>query len=70
MMQHIKNFKILLVEISGKGGICHYSYNLAQAISKYHKTVLITGFDYELRGMVKNFELIEIFNRFKTSPIF
>ena len=29
----MNNKKIVMVEIAGKGGICHYTYNLAQALA-------------------------------------
>lgn len=75
-LQHIKNNKnfnkngkILQIEIAGKGGICHYTYNLTQEISKFIKTTLVTSFDYELKNKEINFALVEIFNRFKTNPL-
>lgn len=71
-LQYKKNNKIgkiLQIEIAGKGGICHYTYNLSQEMSKSIKTVLISSFDYELKNKEVNFTLVEIFNRFKTNPL-
>ncbi|MCM8781396.1 MAG: glycosyltransferase, partial [Candidatus Omnitrophica bacterium] len=65
-----KNRKIIMVEIAGKGGICHYTYNLSQELSRYNKVVLVTGANYELIHKKKNFKLIGIFNRFNTGPLF
>lgn len=65
----IKN-KIIQIEIAGRGGICHYTYNLAFALSELKNVILITGKNYELSHLQHNFEIIEIFNRFKTNPFF
>lgn len=63
------NKKILLIEIAGKGGICHYTYNLAQAMSKLRKVVLATGKSYEFVDKQRDFELAGIFNHVKTNPL-
>ncbi|MFC2061046.1 glycosyltransferase family 4 protein [Elusimicrobiota bacterium] len=61
--------KILQIEIAGKGGICHYTYSLAEKLAEHASIALITGRDYELDDKVDNFEVIKIFNRYKTSPL-
>lgn len=65
----MNNNKVLQIEIAGKGGICHYTYNLVKALSKLKKVALITGINYELEDKERSFELIGIFNRFKTNPL-
>ncbi len=67
---NINKQKIIQVEIAGKGGICHYTYNLAEGLSKSINVSLITSTNYELANRPMNFKLIGIFNRFKTSPLF
>jgi len=62
--------KILQIEIAGKGGICHYTYNLSQALSRFNKVVLVTSKDYELKNQEREFKAIGIFNRLKTNPLF
>lgn len=65
-----KLYKTVIVEISGRGGICHYTYNLSQELSKISNTTLITAKDYELKGQQRGFDLLEMFKRFKTNPFF
>jgi len=65
-----KNHSVLLVEIAGRGGICHYTYNLAQELSKTSEVSLITSKNYELKNKKNAFATTEIFNRFKTNPFF
>ena len=66
----VNNSRIIQVEIAGKGGICHYTYNLAKSLVKSRKVLLITGENYELKGKELNFEVLEMFNRLKTNPFF
>lgn len=43
--------RILILETGGWGGICHYSYNLCQALSQQGaKVILLTAQPYELAG--------------------
>jgi glycosyltransferase involved in cell wall biosynthesis len=62
--------QVVMVEIAGKGGICHYTYNLVQALSSGNDVVLVTGKNYELQDKPRSFKLLEVFNRFRTSPFF
>jgi glycosyltransferase involved in cell wall biosynthesis len=61
--------KIVQVEIAGKGGICHYTYNLSQYLTKFCKVVLITSIDYELKDKNRDFKIEGVFNRFRTNPL-
>lgn len=61
--------KIIQVEISGKGGICHYTYNLCQALTIFVDVMLITANNYELSSLDKKFTLESLFNRFRTNPL-
>jgi len=61
---------IFMVEISGKGGICHYTYNLCSELYKIENTILITSTNYELdRIKPIPFKIEKIFNRFRTNPL-
>lgn len=53
--------KILMIEIGGWGGICHYTYNLCQALSAVPgvEPVLLTDADYELDGLPRSFRIIK-----------
>lgn len=60
------------IEIAGKGGITQYTYNLVQALNESgpNRSAAIVGAKkYELIDAPRNFELIQLFNRFKTNPI-
>lgn len=52
--------KVLLIEPGGWGGICHYTYNLAQALCRIGVDVaLATDRDYELRDLPRSFRLTD-----------
>ncbi|MCG2711693.1 MAG: glycosyltransferase family 4 protein [Candidatus Omnitrophica bacterium] len=63
-----RKLKIIMVEIAGRGGICHYAYNLSLELGQSTQIMLVTGKDYELKDKKRNFELVEMFNRLKTNP--
>lgn len=70
-MAHISGKKqVVMVEIAGKGGICHYTFNLCQRLSGLCEVVLLTGKGYELAGEQRSFRVVEMFNRFRTNPFF
>lgn len=60
--------KVCIVEIAGKGGICHYTYSLAQALTARARVELCTGKEYELDNHPRKFRVYRIFNRFATNP--
>lgn len=60
--------QIVHVEISGKGGICHYAYNLCNELSKSMGTVLVSSVNYEMESRKRNFDVVKIFNKFRTNP--
>ncbi len=63
-MAKIKN--VIMIEPAGKGGICHYTYNLCQALGKKTHVTLLTASDYELVSLDKIFILSPLLNKFKT----
>ena len=59
------------IEIAGKGGITQYTYNLVQALNEAgpgFSAAIVGAKKYELIDSPRNFELIQLFNRFKTNP--
>jgi len=56
--------KILMIETGGWGGICHYTYNLANEVAKnsVYNIVVISGEKYELEQLPRAFQLIHHFN--------
>ena len=53
--------KVIVVDTSGRGGICHYTYSLCQALSKFADDItLLTTKNYELDSYTRNFNLEKI----------
>ncbi|MFC1562510.1 glycosyltransferase family 4 protein [candidate division KSB1 bacterium] len=53
--------KVIIVDTSGRGGICHYTYSLCQALSAFLKNVtLLTTKNYELDSYSRNFNIEKI----------
>ncbi len=53
--------RIFMVDPSPEGGIAHYTYNLANAISKYEEITLCGPSKYELSDFPRDFELKGVF---------
>lgn len=62
--------RIVMVELAGKGGICHYTFNLCRELSRLTGVILLTGAGYELSSRGPAFAVKEMFDRFRTSPLF
>lgn len=61
--------KILIIEPSGKRGLCQYTHNLANAIAiRNHQVLLATAIEFETKNLPRRYEAIEVFNRFSTNP--
>lgn len=65
----MENIKVIQIEIAGKGGICHYTYNLSESLANFMSLELVTAKSYELQEKERNFNIIKIFNRFKSNPL-
>lgn len=53
---------IVVVESHGVGGLCHYTYNLCNALSNYYEDiVLVTTKKYELEDFKINFKIERLF---------
>jgi len=59
------------IEIAGKGGITQYTYNLVTHFNRLclgPKAAIVSSRKYELENLPANFELIRLFDRFKSNP--
>lgn len=56
--------KVVIIETGGWGGICHYTYNLANALVKVgiKELIVISGKSYELEDLKRDFRLIKYFD--------
>lgn len=63
------NGTVLMVEIAGAGGICHYTYNLCRSLARFRRVRLMTAKTYELADRPREFELEGVFNGRKTTPL-
>jgi len=62
--------RILIIETGGWGGICHYTYNLANNLaqtSKSSQVTLLSNKNYELHDWPRHFNLIQKFDIIKLS---
>ncbi len=50
-----------MVDTSSEGGICHYTYNLSNALSRYAEVTLYTSIKYEMSFMKKDFRVMRVF---------
>lgn len=65
-----KELHILILEPSGRRGLCHYTHNLANALAGEDCRVLLaTSIGFETKSLPRKYEVIEIFNRFSFYPI-
>lgn len=64
--------KIAIVETDARGGLIHFAYEMAEALSAEGvQPVLLTGQDYELEGLPHGFEVIRLLHfwrRFEPAP--
>jgi glycosyltransferase involved in cell wall biosynthesis len=62
--------KILIISPAGIAGTIQYTHNLANALTKLnHQIVLATGMDFELRDFQRNYEVLEVFDRYRPRPL-
>ena len=61
--------KILIVEPSGKRGLCQYTHNLANALAlRKHEVYLATAIGFETKCLPRKYISMEVFQRFLTHP--
>lgn len=64
-----KELHILILEPSGRRGLCHYTHNLANALVGENIRVLVaTSINFETKPFPRKHEVIELFNRFYFYP--
>ncbi len=55
--------KIMMIEMAGRGKLCHYTYSLGTVLSRFGGEVtLVTSKNYELEGLPRNFKLVKTFS--------
>lgn len=63
-MNDRRRLKVVLYDASGRGGICHYTFQLAQSLSQAGCDVsLICVEGYELANLPRQFKLVVLFKR-------
>jgi glycosyltransferase involved in cell wall biosynthesis len=56
--------RVAIYDPSGQGGICHYTYELAQQLALIGNDItVITGENYELKHLPRNFNIIFLFKK-------
>jgi len=59
-----RRLRIAIYDPSGQGGICHYSYELAQHLALMGSDVtLVTTENYELKHLPRNFNIVFLFKK-------
>ncbi len=63
-MRSNHDLRIILYDQSGGGGICHYTFQLAESLARLGNDVtLITDKDYELQHLRRNFKIQVIYKK-------
>ncbi|MDI6888071.1 MAG: glycosyltransferase family 4 protein [Methanocellales archaeon] len=52
----------MMIEPCGRGGVCHYTYHLCNALAERADITLITSKNYELDGLRRDFKIKKTFN--------
>lgn len=64
-----KELHVLILEPSGRRGLCHYTHNLANALVGENIRVLVaTSINFETKTFPRKHDVIELFNRFYFYP--
>jgi len=58
----VSAMKIIMIEPCGRGGVCHYTYHLCNALAELADVTLITSKNYELDDLKRDFKIKKIFN--------
>src|SRR5688572_12219854 len=59
-----RRLRIAIYDPSGQGGICHYTYELAQHLALMGSDVtLVTGENYELEHLPRDFKIVFLFKK-------
>jgi glycosyltransferase involved in cell wall biosynthesis len=61
--------RVYIIEMFGKGGLIHYSFQLCQALQRVGlDTTLVTSKDYELANLPHNFTVARLFDLWDPKP--
>ncbi|MFQ5963102.1 MAG: glycosyltransferase family 4 protein [Candidatus Scalinduaceae bacterium] len=61
--------RIIMIEPCGKRGIIHYTHNLSNELVRLgHQVLLVTSLGFETKGLRRNYQAIEVFDRFMPHP--
>ena len=61
---------VALLEACGRGGLAHFTYALATALAEAGARVsVLTATPYELEAHPRSFELVRVFDRWRTNPV-
>lgn len=64
MMRRRQGLRVILYDPSGGGGICHYTFQLAEALAQLgNRVAVITMRGYELRNLKWNFKVYPLFGK-------
>lgn len=62
--------RVVLIEPSGRRGLDHYVHCLGNALAERgHRVVLLTGIGHETAALPATYQAVELFDRFRTSPV-
>jgi len=59
---------VAMIELSGRGGICHYTACLIGALRDLAEVRLYTGEPYELQGSLQDVQVRPVFRSYRTNP--
>lgn len=61
--------RVVLIEPSGRRGLDHYVHCLGNVLAERgHRVVLLTGIGHETAALRAQYQTVEVFDRFRTSP--
>jgi len=60
--------KVAMIELSGRGGICHYTACLIGALREVAEVRLYTGEPYELAGSLPDVQVRPVFRSYRSNP--
>jgi glycosyltransferase involved in cell wall biosynthesis len=69
-MENKIKLRVAICEPAGRGGICHYTRALSEALqSQCIRVLLFTARNYELGNNTTELEVSRVFDRFRTNPV-
>jgi glycosyltransferase involved in cell wall biosynthesis len=68
MSERVTRPKVAMIELSGRGGICHYTACLIGALQAVADVRLYTGTPYELQGSLQDVQIRPVFRSYRSNP--